>query len=287
MRNRCRASRTERIRTALPSTSVSPVGDAVDAEHRACQLGATGADQSVHADDLAGVHRRARSSRWPVEVLTSRSSRAGTPVRSTSRCATSSAASVRPTMRFTTSSRVVSAMRLRLHDRAAVAEHRDRVAVREDLVELVAHQHDRGALRAELAHDLVEPLRLVDAERRGRLVEQQHLRLAVEAARDLDQLGLRRGQVAHRRPRVDVEVEHLEAAPGLAPHRRPVDPAQAPRHPGQRDVLADAELADDVALLVDDADAGGHGLERVRERHRPRRRAAACPSRPAGRRSRS
>ena len=74
---------------------------------------------------------------------------------------------------------------------AAVAQHHDPVGDGAHLVEPVADEdHDAAGARVP-ARELEHAVGLGRAERRGRLVEDQHQRLAAERLRDLDHLALR------------------------------------------------------------------------------------------------
>ena len=66
-------------------------------------------------------------------------------------------------------------------DGAPVAQHGDAIAEREDLVHAVRHVDARGARARELAQPAHQPLALVAGERRGRLVEDQDLRVLARA----------------------------------------------------------------------------------------------------------
>ena len=105
---------------------------------------------------------------------------------------------------------------------AAVAEHRDLVGEFLDLVHAVRDVEQRQALVAQAVQDRVDALDVRRGERRGRLVEDQELRIAAERLGDLDHLPARQRQVADPRARVDV----LAADPGEQLLRPP--PLRAP-----------------------------------------------------------
>ena len=83
-------------------------------------------------------------------------------------------------------------------DQVAVAQHGDRVRELEHLAEEVGDQDDRRPARDERADGRVQLLRLAGAQRRGRLVHDDQLRVARERAQDLDLLLLARAQPAGR-----------------------------------------------------------------------------------------
>ena len=115
--------------------------------------------------------------------------------------------------------------------------------------------------RLEAGDDLAEPVDVAAGERRGRLVEQQDARLAVDRAGDLDLLldgeieladlvarGRRRS-----RARRDARATALSAA------RRRIMPVQADRRVGQEHVVEDRQVADQRHLLERGLDAEARG----------------------------
>ena len=84
-------------------------------------------------------------------------------------------------------------------DHAAPPQHRDAVGDVEDLVELVADEHDRLAGLAQASEVLEQLLGLLRREHRGGLVEDQHVDAPVERLQDLDTLLLADRQVLDRR----------------------------------------------------------------------------------------
>ena len=93
-------------------------------------------------------------------------------------------------------------------DVAAVAEDRERVAERLDLVHAVRDEERRDALGLQLGQEIIDGLDVARGQGRGRLVEDQHLRVAAERLGDLDHLAARQRQVADQRARVDVLAAH-------------------------------------------------------------------------------
>ena len=121
--------------------------------------------------------------------------------------------------------------------------------------------------RLETADDLEKPLRLLLAQGGGRLVENQQLRLVRQRLRDGDQLPLGDGQVAGESGRPDIDAKLGEDGLGPAVHFAPVDqPAPFRQIVSEQDILRRRQIGADRDLLVDDADAGGAGGERVGER---------------------
>ena len=87
----------------------------------------------------------------------------------------------------------------------AATDHCDPVGDLEDLVELVADEHDACAVFAEPAENREDLARLLRGEHRGRLVEHENARLAVDRFQDLDPLLLADAQLIDAAGRVYVE----------------------------------------------------------------------------------
>ena len=148
-------------------------------------------------------------------------------------------------------------------DDLAVAQHRDAIGDRGNLLEPVRDVDHAGAAVAQ-PRDRGEQLRrLPVGERGGRLVHDQHARLGAERLGDLDHLLLGHAQ------RLDHGVRDRSR-----PRPAPADPRHAARAPRQstrrhgvpglereRDVLGDGQIREERRLLVDGRDA-----ERARER---------------------
>ena len=121
--------------------------------------------------------------------------------------------------------------------------------------------------RLETTQDREKPLRLLLAQGGGRLVEDQQLRLVRQRLGDGDQLPLRDRQVAGERGRPDVDAELGEDRLGAAVHLTPIDqPAPFRQVMTEEDVLRRGQIGADGNLLMDDADPGGAGGERVGKR---------------------
>ncbi len=157
-------------------------------------------------------------------------------------------------------------------DVAAGAEDGHAIGDLHDLVELVGHDDDRAAVLAQRAQRLEQVLDLRRAERRGRLVEDQDVRAAVEQLEDLDPLlGVDR-QVADALARVDVEAQPLGR---LGHPLLDVLAAQLEVEGGlgaEDDALGDGEVLHEHEVLVDHPDAAlqrilrsGEGDDRVVE----------------------
>ena len=108
----------------------------------------------------------------------------------------------------------------------AVTQHRHAVAEREHFLELVTDEDDGDALRPEPAQHVEERGRFVAADRGGRLVQQQELRLQRERLGDLDDLHLRDRERRHLGPRIDGAVEQVEECARLPMHFRDSRPCR-------------------------------------------------------------
>ena len=111
----------------------------------------------------------------------------------------------------------------------------------------------------ELAHDAHQLVGLLRREHRGRLVEDEHPRVAGERLDDLDALLHADGEVVDERVGVDVEAEPLGDLAHLRARRRQVEPPAGLRLlVAEHDVLGDGEDGDEHEVLVHHADAGRH-----------------------------
>ena len=78
------------------------------------------------------------------------------------------------------------------------------------MLEVVRGDHDRLARPVQLDDELQQPLLRARIERRGRLVEQQHLGVHHEHRRDRDPLLLPAGELVRRAIGEGADVEHRE-----------------------------------------------------------------------------
>jgi len=146
----------------------------------------------------------------------------------------------------------VELVALDLVDDAAVAQDGDAVAEVDDLVEAVADE-DRGqAAVAQRLDDLQQTGRLLARERRGRLVEDQHARLAVERAGDHHELLGAGAEAAAERARVERQAAVGQEGGGATLQLARIDERAAVA--AEADVLADGERVDHARLLRHDRD---------------------------------
>ena len=193
----------------------------------------------------------------------------------------------RPTISEASSALV--AVGRRLADDLAEPDDGDAVGDLAHLAQLVGDEDDGGAGLLELAHDRHELVGLLRGEHGGRLVEDEHLRVARQRLDDLDALLHADGQVFDEGVRVDVEAEPRGDLAHLRARRVQVE-AAAERGllVAEHDVLGDGEDGDEHEVLVHHADAGRHRVAGARRSAARRRRAGSRPRRPGrGRRARS
>ena len=121
--------------------------------------------------------------------------------------------------------------------------------------------------RLEPGDDLAQPVDVAAGERRGRLVEQQDARLAVDRAGDLDLLLDGEVELADLVAEVDVEAERIEMArgPRSPPTRRRIMPVRTDRRVGEEHVVEDRQVPDQRHFLEGGLDAEGVGGARRAE----------------------
>jgi len=154
--------------------------------------------------------------------------------------------------------------------RPAVAEDREPVGHRPDLLQKMADVDDADARVAERADHLEQHVRIGLRETRGRLVHDDHVGLGGQRPGHLHQLLGADREVADPRPRADVAmVQQPQRLFNLAAHVAAADEAEGRRFDAQEDVFLDREVGRQAQFLVDHRDAGGAGVERPARRVRP------------------
>ena len=145
----------------------------------------------------------------------------------------------------------------------AVAQADDPIGALPDLVQPVRDVDDADPQGTQLADDRQETVGLREREARGRLVHDDEPRLERQGLGDLDHLALGDREVGDRRRRAEVDAEALEERSDHGVETCPVDQPQRPapqRLAADEDVGGDVQIVEEVELLVDEGDAGGHRL---------------------------
>ena len=120
---------------------------------------------------------------------------------------------------------------------------------------------DADAFRGEAADDAEEAVAFGGREGGGGLVHDQDAGLEREGLGDLDQLLLAHAQAGDAGLGVELDAEAGEELSGGGDHGAAVEEeAGAERFAAEEDVGGDAELGDEVELLVDDGDARPFGV---------------------------
>ena len=154
----------------------------------------------------------------------------------------------------------VSLARVDRADVLALAQHRDLVRQRHDLVQLVGDDDDGLAVGAHIAQHVEELLGLLRGEDGGGLVEDERVRAAVEDLDDLDRLLLGDGHIVDLLGRVDVEA--VAVADLLDPGVGGLDVQLARLVETEDDVLRCGEHVHELVVLVDHADVVVEGVLR-------------------------
>ncbi len=157
---------------------------------------------------------------------------------------------------------------LALGHQPAVAQDRDPVGDRVDLLQEVGHEHDADALLGEPAHHAEQHRHLVGVEARGRLVEDQHPGREVHRPGDRHEVLHRHREAPERRPDIDRQAERRQAFRRAVPHRPAADEAESGRLAAEEQVLRHGEVRQQADLLVDRGDAGPGGVLRRARRDR-------------------
>ena len=152
----------------------------------------------------------------------------------------------------------------------AVAQHNVAVGHLKQLVELVGDVGNGLALAPQRVDDAEKHLHLALADGRSGLVHDNDLRVEEQGLGNFHHLLLAHLQVANQRVGRNVELEPVEQLLGLAAHLLLVERAPAGGNfPAQKDVFRDAQVRNQVQLLVNDGNAGLLGLARIGKPHLP------------------
>src|SRR5829696_4308837 len=155
--------------------------------------------------------------------------------------------------------------RVERRDDPAVAQHGRGPAQAAHLLELVRDVEDRAAFAGKPLERLEEPLGLLRGQHRGRLVEDDELRILEQAADDLDPLPLA-GRKGPDRP-IGLQPEPVAAADLVEPPAHRLERGGAGERDG--DVLGDGELVEEREVLEHHVDAEAARLDRRADAHRP------------------
>ena len=135
----------------------------------------------------------------------------------------------------------------------AVAQHGDAVADGVDLLEEVGDEDDAHAARLQVAHEAEKHLDFLFIQRRGRLVEDEHLAVHVHGASDGDHLLHGQGAVAQLLLGARGDAEALQDLIGAFFARSPID--ERALVAGNEYVLCHGEVRAEGDLLIHCADA--------------------------------
>jgi hypothetical protein len=155
----------------------------------------------------------------------------------------------------------------------AVTQDDDAIGTPLDLGQAVRDVQDRNPGRLQAGDHLIEPLRLLGGQARGRFVHDQDTDGGAQGPRDLDELLLA------RRQRLDPGRQAIgrQADPGQQPGRTGLHltATQHPQRPpacdltAQEQIVQDRQVLGQVQFLMDQYDTGGGGLGRPRKPHGP------------------
>lgn len=144
----------------------------------------------------------------------------------------------------------------------AVAQDSDAVRDYRDLFQPVRNVDDANALRLQRRDRLKQARHFTFGERRGGLVENEHLGLRADGLRDLDDLLLRHAERRHQAFGVDAARGALQQFPCADRARRPIDLApETAAFERQRDILRNGQVWEQRRLLI-------HRGNAERARHR-------------------
>ena len=147
-----------------------------------------------------------------------------------------------------------------LGDRLALADHRDRIGVLEDFVELVGDEDDRRALGGEFAERGEQLVDLLGHEHSGGFVQDQDLGASVQHLEDLHTLLVADAEFGDQRVGVDLQtVLHAEFGDPRA-GRADVERHCSAGFLTEDDVLPDGQVGCQHERLEDHSDALGDGV---------------------------
>ena len=153
-----------------------------------------------------------------------------------------------------------------LGDDLAVADHGDAVCDLAHLAQLVRDEHDRGAIVAELPHDLHKVVGLLRREDGGRLVKDEDLCVTREGLDDLDALLHANWQILDNCVGIHLEPEALSNLSHVCAGARKIEGTGKLRaFVAEHHVLGDREHRHEHEVLVHHSDARRHRVARAPE----------------------
>ena len=150
-------------------------------------------------------------------------------------------------------------------------QRRDPVGDLHHVVHVVRDQYDAAPLVGQAAYEVQDLAGLGHTERRGRLVEEDHLAVPEHRLGDCHGLALTARQVGHRAgapTRRCAPTGSPASRVPAAPSRRRSGTAHPTDLPAEEHVLGDVEVVGQGEILVDELDPESGGGARVGDRHR-------------------
>ena len=152
---------------------------------------------------------------------------------------------------------------------AAILQHGHPVAMLEYLVYVMRYEQDREAAGPQVAQKAKQLAALADRKRRGRLIEDQQRRLALERLQDVENLVFAYAHIAAFAIKRNIHTEAGGERSGLGIERTIADKAGPQRLVAEHDVLCSRQGRNDRDLLVSDGNAGVESVRDVVENDRP------------------
>src|SRR5690242_7935823 len=216
------------------------------------QLGAAGSDQAGEAEDLAPAHGK--------RDIADSAFRAGEPARFEDDLADGHIALGEDGVDVaayheTDQAGAIDLAQFARGDLPAVAQDGDPIGDGGDFLQAVRNIDDADAGRAQRANHAEETLDLALGERRGRLIQDQDLRLRADGFGDLDDLLLGHAERAHHAIGGDICAGALEQLRCEPAPRAPIDlPPSAAALQSEADVLGNREIRKERRLLINRRD---------------------------------
>ena len=144
-----------------------------------------------------------------------------------------------------------------LADHAAIAKHGIAVGDAEDLIELVADEQDRLAIRLQPVDQLIELVDFLVRQGRRRLVHDDDAGIDRQGAGNRHHMLVRNAEIAQPDGRIDVCADAGEQVSGIIVEFRPVDEAEtAAWCVAEKDVFSDRQFVEQHRFLMNGGDPG-------------------------------